>query len=70
MYLSWSHFKQRVLERKRVQSSEPVAGGVAIKDDRFSKAYLEVPEIRPLEERVEISISFSRTVILEIFIPI
>lgn len=58
VYLSWSHFKQRGLER-RVQSSEPTAGGVVIKDDQFSKAYLEVPEIRPLGKRMKISIAFS-----------
>lgn len=50
VYLSWSHFKQRGLER-RVQSSEPTAGGVVIKDDQFSKAYLEVPEIRSLGKK-------------------
>jgi hypothetical protein len=52
-------FQTKGLGEKRAQSSEPVAGGLVIKDDPFSKAYLEVPEIRPLGKRVEISISFS-----------
>lgn len=65
--MSWSHFKQRDLDEK---SSVILThgGGVTVKDDQISNAYLEVPKIITAKE-LEFPFCFLSTIGTSIIIP-